>query len=39
LGERLREQAADARFTVSKLLDRLAKSVPAFVAEIRSEFD
>jgi hypothetical protein len=37
--ERLREQAADARFTVTHLLDNLAQSVPAFVAEIRGEFD
>jgi hypothetical protein len=39
LEERLRNQAADARFTISHLLDRLAQSVPAFVAEIRDEFD
>jgi len=37
--ERLRVQAVDARFTISHLLDNLAKSVPTFVAEIRSEFE
>jgi hypothetical protein len=37
--ERLREQAAGIRIPISRLLDNLAKSVPAFVSEIRSEFD
>jgi len=37
--ERLAEQADQIRVPIRKLLDRLAQSVPAFVAEIRDEFD
>jgi predicted nucleic acid-binding protein len=37
--ERLREQTAGIGTPITRLLDRLAESVPAFVSEIRSEFD
>ncbi len=37
--ERLNKQAADIHVPISHLLDRLAQSVPAFVAEIRRDFD
>ncbi len=39
LEERLKQQAADAGFPITHLLDNLGKSVPAFVAEIRGEFN